>query len=242
MAKSRIHSYTSGTPALGSDIREDFDNILDDAINVISPLTASLAAGGNDITGVDELQFNDATADASASGRIRRNGADLTFHDGTAARTVMLGTSISRVEFIRKTADETVNGSDTLQNDDHLVAALAANEVVAFEMFLIFDAATAADFKMAFTVPASATINWGPAGGVRVDESLVVDRQNVVVGSATTMAWGGYGAGTKAAAMFTGIVVNSTNAGNLQFQWAQNTSNASDAKVYTNSWLRVTRV
>lgn len=52
-------------------------------------LTATLAAGGQDVTGLDELGFNDAAADATAAGRLRRNGTKLTWHDGTSAQALM---------------------------------------------------------------------------------------------------------------------------------------------------------
>lgn len=51
--------------------------------------TSSIDAAGNDIVGVDEIELSDAGADASAAGRIRRNGAKVTIHDGTAAREII---------------------------------------------------------------------------------------------------------------------------------------------------------
>ena len=38
--------------------------------------------------GLDEVIFRDGAAAATATGRLRRNGAVLSFHDGTAARTL----------------------------------------------------------------------------------------------------------------------------------------------------------
>lgn len=54
-----------------------------------SPTFANLALGaGGDITSIDEIAFADGAAAATAAGRMRRNAATLTWHDGTAARTV----------------------------------------------------------------------------------------------------------------------------------------------------------
>lgn len=72
-----------------SDLNAEFNNIINNALSLISPLTGALAAGGNDITGLDELAFDDASTNASAAGRLRRNSTALTWHDGTAARTVL---------------------------------------------------------------------------------------------------------------------------------------------------------
>lgn len=67
--------------------------MLNNALSLISPLTGDLACGDNDLTGIDELLLTDAAAGATAAGRLRRNATALTWHDGTAARTVAVGTS-----------------------------------------------------------------------------------------------------------------------------------------------------
>lgn len=54
-----------------------------------SPTFANLTLGaGGDITSIDEIAFADGAANATATGRMRRNAAALTWHDGTAARTM----------------------------------------------------------------------------------------------------------------------------------------------------------
>ncbi len=87
MALTRVKTWTSEV-LTSSDLNAEFNNILNNALSLISPLTASLAAGGFDITGVDEIGLDNAATDASAAGRLRRNVAALTWHDGTAARTI----------------------------------------------------------------------------------------------------------------------------------------------------------
>lgn len=52
-------------------------------------LGASIAGGGFDITGLDEIGLNDASANATAAGRLRRNATALTWHDGTAAQVLL---------------------------------------------------------------------------------------------------------------------------------------------------------
>ncbi len=53
-------------------------------------------AGGADVNEVDELILNSGGA-ASAAGRLRRNGTDLTWHDGTAARTLAVLAGVGAV-------------------------------------------------------------------------------------------------------------------------------------------------
>jgi len=233
MSLARVKSWIAAEVLYASDLNAEIDNILNNALSLISPLTGNLACGDNDLTGIDELAFTSAGADATASGRLRRNGTWLTWHDGVAARG--LG-----VKTIRKTADETVNNSATLQNDDHLVYALAASEVVAFECRLTYNTGATPDIKFAFTVPASATLKWNTVGAWRDNGGTVVPQTDVAA-SGTAMAFGGFGAPDDTTVTLSGTVVNSTNAGNLQLQWAQDTANGSDTIVRANSWMRVTR-
>ena len=55
---------------------------------------------------------------------------------------------------IRKSADETVNNSTTLQDDDELLFPIAANEVWYFEFFLLIQSSAdmeVADWKWAIS-------------------------------------------------------------------------------------------
>lgn len=85
MALARIKTWIAGEVLTAADLNAEVDNPLNNALSLISPLTGSLAAGGFDITGLDELAFNDAAANATATRRLRANAANLTWHDGTAA-------------------------------------------------------------------------------------------------------------------------------------------------------------
>lgn len=89
MAQSRVKTWVPGEVLTSVDQNAEFDNILNNALAVVSPWTGNMAAGGNDLTGIDELAFNDAAANASAARRLRANGANLTWHDGTAARQIL---------------------------------------------------------------------------------------------------------------------------------------------------------
>ena len=51
-------------------------------------------------------------------------------------------TGIGQLQYITKTADETVNSNATLQNDDHLVLPVVANAVYTFALDLYMTEAT----------------------------------------------------------------------------------------------------
>ena len=136
---------------------------------------------------------------------------------------------------IRKTADEVVNNSDVLQNDDHLLLALAANEERLIQFVLFVTAAgTTSDFKVAITVPAGADVmygfnlpQWNPGDTAGVSQAATASGQALTLGTSNAIepvvlwCW----------------VLNGANVGNLQLQWAQNTANATNTGLKKGSCL-----
>ena len=132
----------------------------------------------------------------------------------------------NQVQIIYKSADETVNNSSTLQNDDHLVLAVSANEVWAIRFVALYNSGTTPDIKFAFTLPSGATIQF-------IDDSLdggAVTNAGVAINSS------GQGASN---AMFvsSAIAFISNTPGNVQLQWAQATADPSDTKVLKGSYI-----
>ena len=180
-----------------------------------------------DLTNVSNIQLTSATAGNITSW----------FTAGAVQATV----NQSEPVVVRmKTSDETVNNSTTLQNDDQLYIPLAASETVSFEAFLRSNGDATADIKIAFTAPAGATVRWAPAGGLYVStaDAAAVSSAELTEGSALAF---GVPAGATRHIHVTGRCVNSTTAGNLQLQWAQNTLTVADTNVLASSWLKVIR-
>lgn len=90
MALSRVKTWVAGEVLFAADLNAEFNNVLNNPMSLISPWTANLDADGFDLLDLDELEFRDAAANATAAGRLRRNSGNLTWHDGTSARTVTL--------------------------------------------------------------------------------------------------------------------------------------------------------
>ena len=132
---------------------------------------------------------------------------------------------------VRKTSDETVNNSTTLQNDDELLLAIAANEVWAVDIYIKFFNAGTANFKGGIVLPALADCE----GGIVYDDlaGTVQWEQTLASGEVATMG----GVGENAIVVFHYIVTNGANAGNVQFQWAQVTANAEDTTVRAGSCI-----
>ena len=141
-------------------------------------------------------------------------------------------------KIIRKPADETVNNSTTLQNDDHLFEALLANETIYFSAFIQHIGDTNADFKLAWTIPTGASMVWSMPNARVITTDALGGGQTV---SGSGVAIGCQGTTATLAQLVHGIVINGGTAGNLQLQWAQNTATVVDTRVRIHSFLTVWR-
>lgn len=146
MALSRVKTFVSGEVLYAADINAEWDNILNNPISLISPMTGSLNAGGYDITAIDEVGLSDATANASAAGRMRRNGAALSWHDGTAAINVGLGYGVGAWAFV------TLTGSTPAITDSFNVTSITDNGVGEFTLTWDRDFANATYMSGGFVV------------------------------------------------------------------------------------------
>jgi len=142
----------------------------------------------------------------------------------------------------RKTANETVNNSTALQNDDVLLVSLPTAGLFMFEVDLIYSSSTTADFKAAMTIPAGATFTLmgmglvvgaaGSAGDMQIAGTTV---------SGTSTAFGGLGVGTFVPLRLWGEITMGGTAGNLQLQWAQQTLDATNTVVHAGSRMQTWR-
>jgi len=131
---------------------------------------------------------------------------------------------------VRKTSDETVASSTALQNDDVLVHAVSANTVWQYRWQLIHSSAGSGDMKIAFTVPAGATLRhttfW-----LNVSNTATICKWDTS-GTAVTLR-----SASVAVMDIVGTVAIAGTAGNVQLQWCQSTSDVSGTIVAANSTL-----
>jgi len=132
---------------------------------------------------------------------------------------------------VTKTADETVNNSSVLQNDNHLLFPIAANEVDEFRIVLYITRGNPiSDFKFALTIP-SGVITYRYMGTTAA--AAIAEQMTETSGGALT----GEQAGVRPILVIEALAMNGAGAGNVQFQWAQNTANVSDTIVKAGSCL-----
>jgi hypothetical protein len=149
--------------------------------------------------------------------------------------------------FVRKTADETVTASTTPQNDDHLLWAVDANSVYAFELVLFLSAPnTTADWKGNFTVPSGTTMWYGPIiyqSSAQWEATSPGANPQVLKDQTSVLSWGAqFESGFVTGMHFRGVVMSSGTAGNVVWQWSQNTSDAGNSTVKANSHIRYRKI
>lgn len=145
-----------------------------------------------------------------------------------------------------KQSDESVISSTTLQNDNELFAALAANTTYHLDLTLLVTEATGttADIKLAWTQPSGcrldaaaigAHVSWTGSGTI---QEVEFNSWQGETGSPTSSKnFGTINAGINFGYQIKGTVANGANAGTLQLQWAQVASVAENVTVRAGSSL-----
>lgn len=152
------------------------------------------------------------------------------------------------VIFVRKTSDESLNSSASLQADNELLFAVDANEEWEFEFHVVYLGNTTGDFRCGLKFPTSPTeISYYIDGiissgandggtGFNGDRGLTHAIADAVSGAIL-------GAGTnKSVARLKGFLRNGANAGNVVLWWAQGTSDGTNTTVKAGSWVKALRL
>lgn len=170
----------------------------------------------------------------TAGDQVYATGANALTRVGLAR---LVDGSVGNHRYVVKDADESVTSSTTLQNDDELLLAIGASEFWFFEIFLMVTCGSATDLKVSITAPASAL------------GSLVMPAEvdGATASHVIRSAFGGsqihdLQSGEQPIPMIQVWVRNSTNAGNVQLQWAQGTSSVTALTVRAGSFMRCTRL
>lgn len=152
--------------------------------------------------------------------------------------TMVNGISELRPILARKTLDETVNNTSTLQNDNHMSASVIANAVYEMRMRAIVNGGTTPDIKFGWTYPVGLTMSVHffegstPSTAASVLQGPGIE---TTVPAFSTIA-------ADQIIIIEGLVIVGANAGTLQLQWAQNVATASNTTVKINSYLLLRRL
>ena len=133
-----------------------------------------------------------------------------------------------------KTADQTVTNNAAFQNDSNLSFAMAANSTYTLDATINYSGtSTAADFKYTFTAPAGSTV-YINADAAKGTTSTTICNIAASGQTCSVLITGGF----RGIININGYVRTGATAGNLQFQFAQNTGTAGQSvTVYQGSML-----
>lgn len=250
-------------PAARLDVTESGSRHTVEAIQTTTSANSFAAYAG--LLGLATNRLFDGRVSGDTSGRLvvypdgfeigdGTNPRDVAWkRTGTAASTItgsltvtgtttVNGQPVGQNLFAKKTANEVVNNSASMQDDDHLTVTVAANAVYELTALLIYDGTTTADLKAGFTGPSGATLDW-------VTHSL-----DATAGSGTTAvkmtaqtisgtpSFGSIGAGSKVVGRVSGLLTVASTGGTFKVQWAQNTAEATDTTMYAGSYLSLRRI
>ncbi|MCD9196083.1 hypothetical protein [Streptomyces albireticuli] len=147
--------------------------------------------------------------------------------------------------FARKTANTARNTTTTLADDPHLTVTVTANAVYELALTLFWTGPNAGGIKGAFAVPSGTAGRWslyGPDVSMTAGGNTAQVRADSVGSLTTALPAGSSDTSHAMTAQPTGLVVVGGTGGSFTFQWAQNTSNASDTTLFTHSWMSLIRV
>lgn len=239
--KYRFFTADNGTTTLDERFSIDQDGSFDFFSGTINNFVFDANGTGNSLSNVDVADLANGTDGElitwNSSGVAATVGAGtsaqvLTSNGAGAAPTFQAaaGGGLTFAKIV-KTADDTVKNSNTTFDDDaELVFAASANTIYSLIATLWITSGTVGDFKYRFTLPTSASGDmndtfWSPLGGNGATQSVV---SNQVAGT-----------NGQACLQFTCRFEIDSTAGDVQLQWAQNTSDATDTNVLLGSTFLV---
>lgn len=138
---------------------------------------------------------------------------------------------------VRKSVNESVSKSATLQNDDALILALSAGKTYAVEGVVFVSAGKSVpDLRLAFTAPSGSDMTIG-----YLTDSVLQNGGGVLTVSGASSRRIQVPANSVIPIMVRGTVVAGAG-GDLQLKWAQFTSNANPVTVTKGSYLTITEI
>jgi hypothetical protein len=204
------------------------------ALTVASGQTLTLT--GTTITGGTPTFSGLVTANA---GLTVTSGQTLTL---TGANLVGLPASLAWQVVKRKTADESITSSTTLQDDDHLTFAIGANEEWILDACVVFgNSLNTTGIQTAVTVPSGATLRASTEITTTNTSPNDAKSDSVATSGAVIIAFGGLN-GANGVVKYFVWVLNGATPGNVTLQWSPGSNIGTALTAKKGSFLRANRI
>lgn len=140
--------------------------------------------------------------------------------------------------FARKTADETVISSASLQQDDHLIAVLPANSQYVFELGLIYNSSTSAELLINMNTSLAGFVGYGSSITETNFDSVTVNIRHTDAGNSLQIG----GLGADVCVYPRGYIATGGTTSALQLLWSQVVSTASNTTIRAMSYMYCRKV
>ena len=195
-----------------------------------------------------QITNQSAPSDVTA-GRMSYNSTKNVLVYGNGSQVVEVADGAS-TNLALLSAEQTINNTATLATLTDFTTALVANATYVAEFVLIYLSGTTPDVKFKWDIGSvsGCTIEWGQTGASAINAATpsgggAITTYNSMHDQTQTMALAGQGTGAdnKVVVPIFATIHNSSTAGNLNFQWAQNTANGSNTSLLVGSYMKITR-
>jgi hypothetical protein len=204
-----------------------------------NPLSANVTVTDANLSTTDTTANNSSTSKHGFLPKLPNDSLKVMRGNGTWGTI----SAISNVRVVVKTADETVNNTITVQDDNELYITVEANSTYIVELTATGGSTVGnTGFKFRFTAPASAIMqgtilnsmsNSNVFGTLYVADMLAEVNNSIwTVGGQTYSNW----------LDARGVLVTSSTAGTLTLQWAQDYATVTNTYVRKGSYLKITKV
>ena len=148
------------------------------------------------------------------------------------------GSSIKEVVIATRSSNVTLANDGTVNDDNELLIAIKASEIIIITAELHWTAAAAAGgFRAGLNGPAigAGTLTW---------RNYVFNNAATTLDAGLFSAYGGSSGiqDDSGVSRIEGVLYNGATAGNIIIAWSQHTSNANNTTLRKGSWLQVKRI
>lgn len=229
---TRLDSF----PYAGSGSLADIESDIDDLQADVADNTTDIAANTSGIaTNASNISTNTSNISTNTSD-ISDNASDISDLQNNKQNNIIL---------VKKTSDESVTSSTTMQNDNHLYIDINTDGIYQIDLYLAYNGAQSGDILVDWSVTNGVSqYTQRHCNGVAQSSTSGYDttKKSRTYNLSDDVTYGAASTSYETIVQESFIVQKSGTNGRLQLRWCQDTPDGTATTVTTDSWLRVTKV